>query len=649
MAPALTATEPLLVLKRSATVRAIPEDEEELRSSSPSSQARRGDPSPAPSASEADTQAPEGNESGLDEMLLTAVQSTKDRLFVLKLDNQCENFLKDTSQTRLAFPHMNSYQRLIIHRLAVHFGLIHVADPARKGVVLFKSPESAIPTTRLCDIPLSECVAADQAPAPSIKIMQRHHHHHGGRGSRHSSTDSGSEGGVGGSKSIEEREAAYQAARARIFQEDAESDVSSTSGQSSGSRGTSKQSKATPRSQVARPRNPQGPPRQRAQQSAMYMGQGYPAGDYAGGFPLYPQMDPSATRGGHMAPVQMGPGGSRFTYPTPYEGTYVAPNQYYIPSPIPHPGAFPHPHPGPPAPPYSDWNGLPYPSQSGNPPPRLPRDHDGPSGYGYPPNLAAYAGNSSPYGLNPQAPAFTSQYPSLRSDGVALHYYPNLSNFNPPRPNTVQRPNVVKHTSPPEGSMGPSWASMCRDSSMSVDYGGRPDAGADSTNPYLASGTPGHLRPAAGRGRDQGREFDAARNNGHQKGAPQPSFGSQGHGQAPRVYLRPPDVAGRNYPQTPLQHPGVWLSDGMYSAGSEERPSTSDGGGLPKGAYGDLPPQSRNQTGYLERPASLHHPGSDVRDRAQSTGPDDELQLLNSLAELRVSHGDEIAEPAQRS
>ena len=46
------------------------------------------------------------------------------------------------SRTRLEFPPMNSYQRLIIHRVAAYFKLSHVVDPSGKAVVLYKSAET---------------------------------------------------------------------------------------------------------------------------------------------------------------------------------------------------------------------------------------------------------------------------------------------------------------------------------------------------------------------------------------------------------------------------------------------------------------------------------------------------------------------------
>ncbi|KAJ3291473.1 hypothetical protein HK104_006088 [Borealophlyctis nickersoniae] len=74
--------------------------------------------------------------------------------------------------------------------------------------------------------------AAPQA-SPSVKIMQRHHHHHHHHHHHRHKHNGTSDGTPKTAKSIEEREAAYQAARARIFQEDAGSDVSQDSSRAS--------------------------------------------------------------------------------------------------------------------------------------------------------------------------------------------------------------------------------------------------------------------------------------------------------------------------------------------------------------------------------------------------------------------------------
>jgi hypothetical protein len=56
-----------------------------------------------------------------------------------------ENFILDTSRTRLEFPPMNSYQRMIIHKVADYFKLIHTVENKKKSVVaLTKSEETAM-------------------------------------------------------------------------------------------------------------------------------------------------------------------------------------------------------------------------------------------------------------------------------------------------------------------------------------------------------------------------------------------------------------------------------------------------------------------------------------------------------------------------
>ncbi|KAJ3039068.1 hypothetical protein HDV00_012626 [Rhizophlyctis rosea] len=123
----------------------------------------------------------------MDAFLFRAVRTPKDRLFLLKLDSDCQ------------------------------------------GMV-----ESPRPTLRLKDIPVDESASAQHEstslPAGAVKIMQRRDHHH--RSHRNGGNDSGSDTSSK-PKTIEEREAAYLAARARIFQEDAASDGSKDSQDSS--------------------------------------------------------------------------------------------------------------------------------------------------------------------------------------------------------------------------------------------------------------------------------------------------------------------------------------------------------------------------------------------------------------------------------
>ncbi|KAL7747649.1 hypothetical protein RI367_006938 [Sorochytrium milnesiophthora] len=65
----------------------------------------------------------------LDGFLLAALNNPCDKAFILQLDQEMAAFIHDTSgRTRLAFPPMNSYQRLVVHRVAAFFGLDHVVS-----------------------------------------------------------------------------------------------------------------------------------------------------------------------------------------------------------------------------------------------------------------------------------------------------------------------------------------------------------------------------------------------------------------------------------------------------------------------------------------------------------------------------------------
>ncbi|KAJ3056633.1 hypothetical protein HK097_005557 [Rhizophlyctis rosea] len=186
-------------------------------------------PSPCPSdAGSLDSGLVEYNGVVLDAFLFRAVRGAKDRLFLLKVDDDCQKLVESTSQTQLEYVNMNSYHRLMIHRTGQYFKLAHVADSQRRAITLYKTPESETPPLRLKDIPLDEVTLAPgesvSGPSGAVKIMQRRDHHHH-RSHRHGSNDSGSDSSSK-PKTIEEREAAYLAARARIFQEDAASDTS---------------------------------------------------------------------------------------------------------------------------------------------------------------------------------------------------------------------------------------------------------------------------------------------------------------------------------------------------------------------------------------------------------------------------------------
>lgn len=108
----------------------------------------------------------------MDPFLLSAIHNPRDRITVLKLDQDLEKFVKDSRlvlltvlegccglvqvwcthyaycrQVRLELPPMSSYQRLIVHRVAQYFRLDHTAvdlDRERRGIILHKTPDSKV-------------------------------------------------------------------------------------------------------------------------------------------------------------------------------------------------------------------------------------------------------------------------------------------------------------------------------------------------------------------------------------------------------------------------------------------------------------------------------------------------------------------------
>jgi hypothetical protein len=79
-------------------------------------------------------------EHGPDEKLLNAMQTPKDRLFLLRLEQDIIGFIKDSSDPTIDLAPSNSYQRLLSHKLADYYCLTHVVDNLSTGIRLFRTP-----------------------------------------------------------------------------------------------------------------------------------------------------------------------------------------------------------------------------------------------------------------------------------------------------------------------------------------------------------------------------------------------------------------------------------------------------------------------------------------------------------------------------
>ncbi|CAK9199233.1 unnamed protein product [Sphagnum troendelagicum] len=158
----------------------------------------------------------------VDSFLREALQNPRDRLTILRLEQEVERFMHNPGQQMLEFqPMPSSYLRLAAHRVAQHYSLqsMVVDSGSTEGtrIVARKTSGSRYPAVRLVDIPVT-MNQEDKTDVPSvmpvkIAIKQRpqkgSHAYGGGLG--------GNDSKINTSKSVEERKEEYNKARARIF------------------------------------------------------------------------------------------------------------------------------------------------------------------------------------------------------------------------------------------------------------------------------------------------------------------------------------------------------------------------------------------------------------------------------------------------
>jgi hypothetical protein len=133
---------------------------------------------------------------------------------LLLMDKRIIDFVNSTMR-RLEFPGLNSYQRLILHRLAALFNLDHVVDPNTKSVILYKNTLTKMYTeiiinsssVKLADIPLLDDQPIIHEPIKTIK-----------KRAISAKSQSSKPESKPIEKSMQEREATYQLARAKIFE-----------------------------------------------------------------------------------------------------------------------------------------------------------------------------------------------------------------------------------------------------------------------------------------------------------------------------------------------------------------------------------------------------------------------------------------------
>uniref|UniRef100_A0A8C8RGY8 R3H domain-containing protein 2 n=1 Tax=Pelusios castaneus TaxID=367368 RepID=A0A8C8RGY8_9SAUR len=139
----------------------------------------------------------------------TLKKNPRDRMMLLKLEQEILEFISDNNNQFRKFPQMTSYHRMLLHRVAAYFGMDHNVDQTGKAVIINKTGNTRIPEQRFsehikdeknADFPQRFILKRDDASMDRDDNQIRIPLQDGRR-----------------SKSIEEREEEYQRVRERIF------------------------------------------------------------------------------------------------------------------------------------------------------------------------------------------------------------------------------------------------------------------------------------------------------------------------------------------------------------------------------------------------------------------------------------------------
>ncbi|KAG8904934.1 hypothetical protein FRB99_000988 [Tulasnella sp. 403] len=112
-------------------------------------------------------------ETEVDEAILQALRSPKERLWTLKLGETMENLIHERSPAkpypRATLYPTSSYQRLLIHRCSAYHRLTPEVETANKAISIIATTESRIPSRRILElVPMEQT-----SNLPTFKIMRR--------------------------------------------------------------------------------------------------------------------------------------------------------------------------------------------------------------------------------------------------------------------------------------------------------------------------------------------------------------------------------------------------------------------------------------------------------------------------------------------
>ncbi|KAI1824573.1 hypothetical protein F4861DRAFT_530855 [Xylaria intraflava] len=162
-----------------------------------------------------------------DEKLLEAMKFPKDRLFLLRLEQDVINFVQSSKEPYMDLPPNNSFCRMLTHKLADYYHMTHSFEAVQGAVRIFRTPFCRVPQS-LASIVETNADDNPKTPPPTVlpkKIMRRGEDDGSGQVSTNASKATSEVGSDGKDKTAlakekmtrEEREEAYKIARERIF------------------------------------------------------------------------------------------------------------------------------------------------------------------------------------------------------------------------------------------------------------------------------------------------------------------------------------------------------------------------------------------------------------------------------------------------
>ncbi|KAM7373129.1 hypothetical protein PAMP_008009 [Pampus punctatissimus] len=138
----------------------------------------------------------------------TLNSNPRDRMMLLKLEQDMIDFITSNSPFK-KFPHMSSYHRMLVHRVAAYFGMEHNVDQTGKSVIINRTSSTRIPEKRFLD----EVHEDKTEEIHRWKIILKRDSSLDDQTRLHPLQEKQS-------KSMEEREEEYQRARDRIFNQE---------------------------------------------------------------------------------------------------------------------------------------------------------------------------------------------------------------------------------------------------------------------------------------------------------------------------------------------------------------------------------------------------------------------------------------------